>query len=87
MEMSNQAVESTVDVKSAAVMLGVSVVTLRRMIAAGEISFRRVGSGSGRIRFTAGDLREYLDRKRHPPVTRPAWPNKVSGGPREGRNG
>ena len=68
----SQPVEKTFDVKAAAAMLGVSIVTLRRMVAGGEIAFRRVGSGSGRIRFTVGDLREYLERMRRPPVTPPA---------------
>ena len=70
--MISHGVEQTVDVKGAAVMLGVSVVTLRRMVARGEIAFRRVGSRGGRIRFTVGDLNEYLERRRRPSARMPA---------------
>lgn len=47
------------DVNEAATRLGIAVITLRRMIYAGRISYRRIGPKL--IRFTEADLREFLE--------------------------
>lgn len=51
--------ESMFDINEAAARLGIAVITLRRMIYSGRISYRRIGQKL--IRFTEADLREYLE--------------------------
>ena len=46
------------DLRSAAVILGLSVCTLRRAVRAGKVPHRRLG---GSIRFTEDDLAEYVE--------------------------
>lgn len=50
-------------IKDAAEQLGLSEVTLRRMIAKREIGFLRFGSGRGRIRFSRKHIDEYKQRR------------------------
>ncbi len=47
----------------AARRLGVSEITVRRMLARGEIAHYRIGSRGGRIRFTDAHLQEYRERR------------------------
>lgn len=47
--------------KEAADSLGVSIDTIQRMRKRGDIAFRKIG---GRFKYTAEDLREYIDNQR-----------------------
>lgn len=49
---------SLLDIAAASSFLGVSPTTLRRFVARGAITHRRVGS---QVRFTEGDLAEYVE--------------------------
>jgi excisionase family DNA binding protein len=53
-------------VPEAAKQIGVSEVTVRRLVAARQIPHRRVG---GRIMFTEADLEEFLEASKRPAVT------------------
>ena len=46
--------------------LGVSKITLRRMMRQGEIDFYRIGK---QYRFALSDLKNYLDKNKNKPVT------------------
>ncbi len=56
------------DLDTAAAHLGVSVGTLRRMIARREIGFIRLGSRRGRLVFNESHLSEYLARRTSQPI-------------------
>ncbi len=56
------------DMDTAAAQLGVSVGTLRRMIARREIGFIRLGSRRGRIVLNESHLNEYLERRTSQPI-------------------
>ncbi len=56
------------DLDTAAAHLGVSVGTLRRMIARREIGFIRLGSRRGRLVLNEAHLSEYLSRRTSQPV-------------------
>ena len=56
------------DVRTAAVRLGIAEVTLRRMIAMRQIEHLRIGSGAGRVLFTEAHLDAYLQRRTIPAV-------------------
>jgi excisionase family DNA binding protein len=56
------------DLDTAAAHLGVSVGTLRRMIARREIGFIRLGSRRVRFVFNEAHLIEYLSRRTSQPV-------------------
>lgn len=62
------AIEREFDVKQAAVLLRLSELTIRRMLARREIGYRRTGSGRGRIRIGESHITEYLSRRTVPPV-------------------
>jgi excisionase family DNA binding protein len=51
------------DLEAAAKLIGVSPVTLRRMIREGLIGHRRIGRGWGRIRVLQSQLEEYRSRR------------------------
>ena len=53
----------TLDTKRAAMRLGISDFTLRRMVAKQEITFVRLGSGRGRLAFDEQHLADYLRRR------------------------
>ncbi len=56
------------DMDTAAAQLGVSVGTMRRMIARREIGFIRLGSRRGRIVLNESHLNEYLSRRTSQPI-------------------
>ncbi len=56
------------DLGTAAAHLGVSVGTLRRMIARREIGFIRLGSRRGRLVLNEAHLSEYLSRRTSQPI-------------------
>jgi excisionase family DNA binding protein len=56
------------DLDTAAAHLGVSVGTLRRMIARREIGFIRLGSRRGRLVLNEAHLSEYLARRTSQPI-------------------
>lgn len=47
--------------KDAAIKLGVSIDTMRRLRNAGKIDFRKTGIGRGRICYTYQDLNNYIE--------------------------
>ncbi len=59
---SSAAKQNYFDVRTAAVLLGIAPVTLRRMISLRRIEHLRVGSGGRRVLFTKQHLDAYLQR-------------------------
>ena len=60
------------DIKTAAARLGVSEITVRRMITEQQIEHLRIGSGNGRILFTEAQFSDYLKRRTVPASTQAA---------------
>lgn len=61
--------ENFFDIKNTAQRLGVSEITVRRMIAERRIEHLRIGSGNGRILFTEAQISNYLKRCIVPALT------------------
>ena len=57
------AAKTHLNIPTAAARLGIAEITLRRMIARGEISYIRLGSKRGRIVFDESHLNDYLQRR------------------------
>ncbi len=68
MNFDMNAATKTFDVPATAKRLGISQITLRRMIARREIAFLRLGSRRGRIVFTESHLDDYITRRTVMPV-------------------
>ena len=63
MSFDTSAARTHLNIQTAAARLGLSEITLRRMIARGEISYIRLGSKRGRIVFDESHLNDYLRRR------------------------
>ncbi len=63
---SSTATQPYLDVRTAAVRLGVAEGTLYRIITARQIEHLRIGAGSGRVFFTEAQINDYLQRRTVP---------------------